>query len=199
VAALDGAAGTSAGTGASGASGAAEGVSQTAFQILPQGTPGLLEYTIEIDGQVLRYRNTAPVWTSFVWPNPNGSPGVRITGVAHSGRTVEIFNEPGRFGLTRMFEAAARKKLPGGVNELSWTRGTDTVTLQLRIISQPGAAPAQGTNTAPVASSGLRGLRLPSLVAGSDAPMPATSASSAPAAVSVPRSSSTEAARAASR
>jgi type VI secretion system protein ImpL len=173
-------------------------VSQTSFQILPQGAPGLLEYTIEIDGQVLRYRNTAPVWTSFVWPNPSGTPGVRITGVTHAGRTVEIFNEPGRFGLTRMFEAAARKKLPGGINELSWTQGVDTVTLQLRIISQPGAPAAQGANAAPVASSGLRGLRLPSLVAGSDAPMLAAPATaSAPA--SDARSSSAEAARAAAR
>jgi type VI secretion system protein ImpL len=195
VAPLEGAAGASAGTGASGA---AEGVSQTAFQILPQGAPGLLEYTIEIDGQVLRYRNTAPAWTRFVWPNPGGTPGVRITGVTHSGRTVEIFNEPGRFGLTRMFEAATRKKLPDGVNELSWTQGGDTVTLQLRIISQPGAPAAQGANAAPVASSGLRGLRLPSLVAGSDAPMPGASAAVS-ASASNPRASSPEAARTAAR
>jgi type VI secretion system protein ImpL len=195
VAPLEGAAGAAA---SAGASSAAEAVSQTSFQILPQGAPGLLEYTIEIDGQVLRYRNTAPVWTSFVWPNPSGTPGVRITGVTHAGRTVEIFNEPGRFGLTRMFEAAARKKLPGGINELSWTQGVDTVTLQLRIISQPGAPAAQGANAAPVASSGLRGLRLPSLVAGSDAPMLAAPATaSAPA--SDARSSSAEAARAAAR
>ena len=188
VAPLEGAAGASAGAGASGA---VEGISQTAFQILPQGAPGLLEYSIEIDGQVLRYRNTAPAWTRFVWPNPGGTPGVRITGVTHSGRTVEIFNEPGRFGLTRMFEAAARKKLPDGVNELSWTEGVDTVTLQLRIISQPGAPAAQGANAAPVASSGLRGLRLPSLVAGSDAPMPGASAAVSTSA-SNPRSSSSQ-------
>jgi len=30
------------------------------------------EYTVEIDGQVLRYRNAAPAWTNFVWPNPSG-------------------------------------------------------------------------------------------------------------------------------
>ena len=196
VAPLEGAAGAGAGSAAA-SDGGAGGGSQTAFQVLPQGSPGLLEYTVEIDGQVLRYRNSAPVWTSFVWPNPNGTPGVRITGVTHAGRSVEVFNEPGRFGLTRMFEAATRKKLPGGINELSWSQGADIVTLQLRIISQPGAPAAQAA-AAPVTSSGLRGLRLPSLVAGSDSQAPTgppAASASAPSAGLASTSSAQAAAR----
>jgi type VI secretion system protein ImpL len=119
VAPLDGtgvagsAAGQSAGPGAAAAA-------QTHFQILPQGAPGFTEYTLEIDGQQLRYRNTAAVWTPFVWPHPGGSPGARITGVSLDGRTVELLNVPGRFGLQRMFETAERRKLPDGSHELSW-------------------------------------------------------------------------------
>ena len=43
-----------------GAGGAAatSGAAQTVFQILPSPAPGTLEYTVEIDGQQLRYRNT---------------------------------------------------------------------------------------------------------------------------------------------
>src|SRR5690606_19131836 len=103
--------GAAAGGAAPGEAGAAVAASQTVFQILPQGAPGLTEYTVEIDGQSTRYRNMAPAWVNFVWPNPTGTPGVRITGVTVDGRTVEILNEPGRFGLTRMFELAQRRKL----------------------------------------------------------------------------------------
>lgn len=204
VAALEGAAGATGGatasTGAGGASpSSAEAASQTAFQILPQGSPGLVEYTVEIDGQVLRYRNTAAGWTNFVWPNPTGAPGVRIVGVTHAGRSVEILNEPGRFGLTRMFEVAQRRKLPGNVNELSWTQGKDTVTLHLRVISQPGATsppPGGSASTqagssapAPVAGSSLRGLKLPALVVGTDAPATAVAdATAAPGAIVRPTS-----------
>jgi len=192
VAPLEGAAG---GTGpAGGAAGSAGGgassevsASQTLFQVLPQGSPGLTEYTIEIDGQALRYRNTAPAWTNFVWPNPSAAPGVRIAGITNAGRTVELLNEPGRFGLTRMFEMAQRKKLAGGINELSWTHGDQTVTLHLRVISQPGSSPPPPANAsrdasapaAPVAASSLKGLRLPTLVVGVDAPAAVADASAA--------------------
>ncbi len=175
VAPLDGAAAAGAagagGSSAGAGSATAAAASQTSFQILPQGAPAFTEYTVEIDGQVLRYRNNAAVWTPFVWPNPAGAPGARITGVSLDGRTVELLNVPGRFGLQRMFETAERRKLPDGSHELSWSQGSQTVTIQLRVISQPGASPppAGGGAPAPVAGAAvLRGLRLPAMVAGTD-------------------------------
>ena len=161
VASLDGAAG-----GAGAAAAAAPAAAQTSFQILPHGAPGLAEYTVEIDGQVLRYRNGAAVWTPFVWPNPAGQPGARITGVTVDGRSIELLNVPGRFGLQRMFETAERRRLADGSNELSWAQGPHAVTIQLRVISQPG--PAAAAAAAPAGGTGLRGLRLPAVVAGSD-------------------------------
>ena len=38
---------------------------QTLFQIQPKPASGVTEYTIEIDGQQLRYRNTPPQWVNF--------------------------------------------------------------------------------------------------------------------------------------
>jgi type VI secretion system protein ImpL len=159
--------------------GGAAAPSQTVFQILPQGAPGLTEYTVEIDGQSMRYRNMTPAWVNFVWPNPSGSPGVRITGVTVDGRTVELLNEPGRFGLTRMFELAQRQK-KGDINVLTWSKNNQSVTVQLRLISQPGA-PSTSTTTASGSNNngaggggsglaGLRNVRLPTLVVGSDQP-----------------------------
>jgi type VI secretion system protein ImpL len=180
VAPLDGAAGGG-GNAAAGGNGSAAAATQTSFQILPQGAPGLTEYTIEIDGQVLRYRNSAPVWTPFVWPNPAGMPGVRITGITLDGRSVDLLNVPGRFGLQRMFETAERRKLADGSNELSWTQGSQSVSIVLRVISQPGAsAPAQGGAAAAVAgAAGLKGLRLPAMVVGGDDTVAAAVARSA--------------------
>ncbi len=149
---------------------------QQAFQILPQGAPGLLEYTIQLDGQVLRYRNATATWTDFVWPGP-GQPGARVTGVTHDGRTVEFFNEAGGYGMHRLIEAARRKRLADGNTELTWAQGALGVTVQLRTVRAPGATPAPagtagaGGQAAP-AGSGLRGLQLPALVVGADAPAP---------------------------
>jgi type VI secretion system protein ImpL len=161
VAPLEGAAGA-------GAAAAGGGEGQTQFQILPQGSPTLAEYTVEIDGQVLRYRNMAPVWTSFVWPHASPNPGARISGQTLEGRTVELLNVPGRFGLQRMLETAQRRKRPDGTHDLTWTSGPVAVTLQLRIVAQSGP-PAGGGSSTPVAGAGsLRGLRLPALAVGQD-------------------------------
>jgi type VI secretion system protein ImpL len=171
--------GNAGGGGGAGGGGAVASASQTAFQILPQGAPGLTEYTVEIDGQALRYRNAAPVWTDMLWPVVTGQPGARITGVTLDGRTVEVLSAPGRFGLEKMFELAQRKRLPDGASELTWTGGGQSVTVHLRVISAPGAAPAADSNKGSGSAAsppsptntGLRGLRLPPVIAGGDGPV----------------------------
>ena len=141
---------------------------QTVFQLLAAPAPGTTEYTIEIDGQQLRYRNTPPVWTNMVHPGPQGTSGARITAVTFDGRTVELFNEPGQFGLKRMIEAAAKKKKDGGVHELRWSAGSVTVAVDLKITSSAEAGASGGAT-----SQGFRGLRLPVTIVGTPAETPA--------------------------
>ena len=149
----------------------------------------MTEYTVDIDGQVLRYRNTAPVWTDFVWPHAGGQPGARISGQAFDGRTLEVLNEPGRSGLERMLSIAVKRKLADGTSELSWGEGNQRVTLHFRVVRAPGPVAAPGAPATPLAANSLRGVQLPSLVAGAAAgvsvpalPLPATAApASAPA------------------
>jgi type VI secretion system protein ImpL len=148
---------------------------QTLFQIQPKPASGVTEYTIEIDGQQLRYRNTPPQWVNFVWPNAQGAPGARITATAFDGTVVEIVNEPGRFGLERLISGSQRKPNPDGSFEMSWSKSNITVPVKLRIISNAQAASAGGTEPG---SQGLRNLRLPATVAGASpqppvAPTPA--------------------------
>ena len=192
VAPLEGAASgaqvAQAGAGAGGAS-----ASQTVFQVLPSGAPGLLEYTLEIDGQMLRYRNMAAAWTNFFWPNQAGTPGARVSATTNDGRTIEIFNEPGRFGLERLFAAAKKSKAANGSNELTWSKDGFTVSVQLRIISQPGATAQSSGEGQARASNGLLGLSLPTQIAGGPAASVANASIPGGASPSVPATTTTAA------
>ena len=155
---------------------ATSSAAQTVFQLLPSPAPGTLEYTVEIDGQQLRYRNTPAQWTNMVHPGPQGAPGARITAVTFDGRTVELFNEPGQFGLKRMIDAAAKKRKDGGVFELRWTRGEVAVALDLKITSSPETTGAGAGGPAAVQDQGFRGMTLPETIVGAATP-PAAPAS----------------------
>ena len=155
---------------------ATSGAAQTVFQLLPSPAPGTLEYTVEIDGQQLRYRNTPAQWTNMVHPGAQGAPGARITAVTFDGRTVELFNEPGQFGLKRMIDAAAKKRKDGGVFELRWTRGEVAVALDLKITSSPESTGAGASGPAAVQEQGFRGMTLPETIVGTAAPPAAPAA-----------------------
>ncbi|WP_288378215.1 type VI secretion system membrane subunit TssM, partial [uncultured Massilia sp.] len=133
---------------------------QTVFQILPHAAPGTLEYTLDIDGQQLRYKNTPPNWTNMVHPGPQGVAGVRIGAVTFDGRNVELFNAPGESGLKRMIDAAQKNKKEGGVFELRWSAQNVTVAVDLKIVS---SAAANGSGEQ---GAGFKGLRLPPTIVG---------------------------------
>ncbi|MBD8531166.1 MULTISPECIES: type VI secretion system membrane subunit TssM [unclassified Massilia] len=132
------------------------GAPQTVFQLQAHPAPGATEYTIDIDGQQLRYRNTPPVWTNMVYPGP-GTAGARISAVTFDGRTVELFNEPGQFGMRKMIEASTQQKKSSGVNELRWVSGNLAIVVDLRLVSNAASA---GN------SKGFQGLRLPTTIVG---------------------------------
>jgi len=155
---------------------AASGAAQTVFQVLPLSAPGTLEYTLEIDGQQLRYRNTPPTWSNMVHPGPQGVSGARVSAVTFDGRTVELFNQPGQFGLQRLFEAAQRKRKDGGVFELRWSAQNVSVAVDLKIVSSP-----QSTGGAQGQAQGFRGLRLPPAIVGRHDSMQPAAQGAAPA------------------
>ena len=153
--------------------GAANGGStqpQTLFQIQPRPASGVTEYTIEIDGQQLRYRNTPAQWVNFVWPNPQGAPGARITATTFDGSVIEIINEPGRFGLERLIATAQRTPGPDGSFDMTWSKSNVNIPVKLRIISSAQAGAAGGAEPS---GQGLRNLRLPSSIVGAAPTAPA--------------------------
>ncbi|OWT69110.1 MULTISPECIES: type VI secretion system membrane subunit TssM [unclassified Achromobacter] len=150
------------------AGGGAAAQPQTLFQIQPKPAQGVTEYTIEIDGQQLRYRNTPPQWVNFVWPNAQGAPGARITATAFDGSVVEVVNEPGRYGLEKLIGSAQRTSNPDGSFNMTWSKAGVSVPVTLRIISNAQAAGSGASE--PSSGQGLRNLRLPQAVV---APTPA--------------------------
>lgn len=135
---------------------------QSVFQILPLAAPGTTEYTIEIDGQQIRYRNTQAQWSQLVWPNLQGVPGARIIATTFDGRVVEIANFPGKYGFTRLMEASAKKVKEGGVHEITWANGGVSIAVNLKVISMPNAT---GDNSTPQ-GKGFRSMTLPESVLG---------------------------------
>ena len=135
---------------------------QTVFQLMPHPAPGTTEFVVEIDGQKLRYRNTAAQWANFVWPNAQGSPGARIVATTFDGRSVELVNFPGRYGLEKLINSAQRQRKPEGTFQLSWTRNDVTVKVDLRIISSAAAQQSAGNE----GQGSMTSLALPRTVVG---------------------------------
>ncbi len=160
--------------GGAAASGGGASERQTLFQILPQPATGLTEYLIEIDGQQLRYRNTPAQWSNFVWPNPSPTPGARISAVAFDGRTVELVNEAGNFGLEKLLSSAQRVREPDGSFQLTWSRDNVNVSVKLRVVQNTQA----GGGDSPQ-GKGLRGTVLPPSIAEIGEPPPSSPAAAA--------------------
>ncbi|HBK45997.1 MAG TPA: type VI secretion system membrane subunit TssM [Xanthomonadaceae bacterium] len=152
-------------------SGQGAGISQdtTIFEILPSPATGAVEYTIEIDGQTLRYRNTPPQWTTMQYPNVGAVPGAKITAVTSDGRTVEVFNAPGSNGFGRLMSAGSYENLDEG-SRITWSAQGVAVSVEMRIVRRPGAAAESG--------DWQRGLQLPATVAGAQTVTPATAPAS---------------------
>ncbi len=185
---VEGGASGSAGTGGPGSSptgpqgspvGVVEG--QSLYQILPQGSPGISEYTLVIDGQTLRYRNAVPEWVNMTWPNTSGTAGVRLSGITDDGRSIDFLNEPGPSGLTRMIAGATLTKLRDGTTLLTVAKDAYKVNFIIRVVSTPAPVPvATGAGGIPPSNDAknavppiggigrFQGMTLPALVAGPD-------------------------------
>ncbi|NHZ64373.1 type VI secretion system membrane subunit TssM [Massilia genomosp. 1] len=154
---------------------------QTQFELQALSASGATEFTIEIDGQSLRWKGQAQPYVRMVWPNPQGTPGSRITAITPQGQTVVLLNEPGRNGLQKMVESAQRKRKDDGAFELSWDSGGVKVTSNLKIMPA-GSAPRAAPAAAPATGRGFKGLRLPDTIISSTLPAGAPASAPAPAA-----------------
>lgn len=144
------------------------------FELQPIPTPGLSEIVVEIDGQLLRYRNGPQAWTAFTWPNPAGSSaqGARIQTMSFSGVSTSVANFSGRLGLMRLLAQAKADDPTASTVQLEW-RGKSNRAVAEKIAATDKSASqdndgelvrfnfrmVNGSN--PLALSGLRRLGLP--------------------------------------
>ncbi|OWW19614.1 type VI secretion system membrane subunit TssM [Noviherbaspirillum denitrificans] len=141
------------------------------FEMQPVPTPGLKEITLEIDGQLLTYRNGPQPWTAFTWPNPanTGAQAARIQAVSVAGVATSVASFNGRLSLMRLLAQARTDNPSSPTIVLEWRfkkerapseqepaaartdTDTDAVRFHFRMVN--------GTN--PLALSGLRRVALP--------------------------------------
>ena len=140
----------------------------TKFELQPVPTPGLSEILIEIDGQVLRYRNGPQPWTSFTWPNApeRNAQGARLQVVSFSGVATSVANFNGRLGLMRLLSQARKSEHGGDSAQLEWRFKADNLPFERTAVgeSENGVVRfnfrvVSGAN--PLSLSGLRRLGLP--------------------------------------
>ncbi|MDR0717122.1 MAG: type VI secretion system membrane subunit TssM [Azoarcus sp.] len=119
----------------------ARGGGASRFELQPVPTPGLSEIVVEIDEQILHYRNGPQSWQTFRWPGGEEE-GVRIQVVDFNGLTSVISSHSGRMGLIRMFGESARDfdqimtqgQLAWPIARTDETRTRDAVKLNFRMV-----------------------------------------------------------------
>ena len=130
------------------------------FEIQALGSIGATEFTIDIDGQALRWRGQPQPFVKMMWPNVQGTRGTRITAITPAGQQVVVFNDTGTDGLRKLVEAAQRKRRDNGVFELIWNNAGVTVTANLKNNGKRAATVAK----APSPGQGFKGLKLPQTI-----------------------------------
>ena len=164
-----------------GATAASDGPTMV-FQVLPLVAQGR-EYTLAIDGQQMRYRNTPPQWHTFQLPG-QGVPGVQISAVTGDGRTVDVFSAAGDSATSAMFDSAQKTSLGRQHYRLAWSRDGNRVEVELRIVTSVQSN--AGANDS-------LGLKLPAIVAGAAGPIAPAPTVSAPAVTASPAMAATPA------
>jgi type VI secretion system protein ImpL len=144
------------------------------FELQPIPTPGLSEIIMEIDGQLLRYRNGPQTWNSFTWPNPanTSAQGARIQALSFSGASTSVANFSGRLGLMRLLSLARTDDPSAPTVQLEWRVKTNRPGAEKIAVTDRAASSdndgdvvrfnfrmVSGSN--PLALSGLRRLGLP--------------------------------------
>lgn len=76
------------------------------FELKPAATPGITQFNLSLDGQVLNYFNQEAEWKSFKWPGDMSNAGVRVIWEADEAGLRQTREYNGRLGFIRMLETA---------------------------------------------------------------------------------------------
>ncbi|WP_233874876.1 ImcF-related family protein [Paraburkholderia adhaesiva] len=120
----------------------ASGAAQYRFDLMPQPSADVTETQLTVDGQTLKYLNSADRWQPFVWPGND----LLVTGTRLEWQTVQSglnkgFEKQGRWAFVRMLASAQ-------VEPLSDTRYKLTWIATPALVATPAAAPVVASTPA---------------------------------------------------
>ena len=99
----------------------ASGAAQYRFDLMPQPGADVTETQITVDGQTMKYLNSADRWQPFVWPGND----LLVTGTRLEWQTVQSglnkgFEKQGRWAFVRMLASANVEPLSDTRYKLTW-------------------------------------------------------------------------------
>ncbi|MEF7612874.1 type VI secretion system membrane subunit TssM [Aquincola sp. MAHUQ-54] len=149
------------------------------FYLRPEPSPGIVQSSLELDGQQMRYQNGPEEWRLFTWPGPSTAPLAKVEiSLQDSGVQVAQFQR-GTWGLLRALSNARIERLDAGRTRITWALpDNQSVSYQMRADASFG----------PQDLSPLFGLQLPMQILDAaalpapapDTAMPAAVADAAP-------------------
>jgi type VI secretion system protein ImpL len=104
------------------------------FEVQIDGTPGVSEITLEVDGKKVSYRNGPQSWTAMEWPGTEGAPGasIKAKGLGRNGDVVR----KGDWGLWKLLAEATVTGTAGQqVYSIKWDlsdQQVGVITIRLR-------------------------------------------------------------------
>ncbi len=104
------------------------------FEVQIDGTPGVSEITLSVDGSKVSYRNGPQTWKPMVWPGTEGDPGasIKAKGVGRNGDVVR----KGDWGFWRLLSEATVSGSAGQqVYSIKWDlsdQQVGVITIRLR-------------------------------------------------------------------
>lgn len=100
------------------------------FEVQIDGTPGVSEITLEVDGAKVSYRNGPQTWKPMVWPGTEGDPGasIKAKGLGRNGDVVR----KGEWGFWRLLSEA---KVTGSAGQQVYSIKWDLSDQQVGVIT----------------------------------------------------------------
>ncbi len=94
---------------------------RVAFDLRPNGVPGVDEVRLHIDGRELRYRNEIEEWSQFVWPGAPEMAGATLQVIPSGAKQPETLHFDGPWGLFRLLDAARVTQVRPTEYIVEWT------------------------------------------------------------------------------
>lgn len=104
------------------------------FEVQIDGTPGVSEITLAVDGKKVSYRGGPQKWERMTWPG-EGDPGAKVSAKALGGQSGDV-NKAGEWGLWRLLgEATVTGSAGQQVYSIKWDlsdQGIGVITIRLK-------------------------------------------------------------------